>query len=183
MSAKSFVILPVSGPLDTANPSTNRTPGTLLKAIDVAHRWIGPRRGGKIMTWVGRLPSSIAVPPGQVPGISFDGTNTYVKGILAREQTDLTNRWTCDVAFHAFANRAVNAAVPVFQWKLDNSIVAIEIGHYGSSHAQAGHRQDNVGRGDLGEHVHARRRRGELRRVLDVRGEQQGREDVRATHP
>ncbi len=138
MGKKTFVLLPVNGPLDTANPSTNREPGTLVKAIDAAHRWIGPRRGGKIMSWTGRLPSSIAVRPGMTPDFSLDGSNSYVKGILAREQIDLSNRWTCDVAFHAFANRTVNAAVPVFRWLLDSSIVAIEIGHYGSTHAQAG---------------------------------------------
>lgn len=130
---------PVSGPLDTSRPSTNQPPGVLVKAINTATKALGPRRGMKQMSWVGRTPTSgISVYiPGACPDFSFDGTNTYVKGITALEQKDLSNRWTMDVAWHAYAARSVVTPVPVFQWRIDSSITAINIGVYGSGHANA----------------------------------------------
>ena len=136
MGERIYTPVTVTGPLDTSGPSTNRAAGTLVRTVDSATQGWGPRRGGEQQTWVGRLPSTLAVRyPGLSPDFSFDGTNTYVKGIVQREQADLANRWTCDVAFHAYATRATTAEVPIFQWRIDSTIVAIEIGIYGSTHA------------------------------------------------
>lgn len=139
MSAKQYVNLPVSGPLNTNDPSTAVPPGTLRKAIDTRHVGWGNRMGGRQQTWTGRIPSSgiSANVPGACPDFSFDGTNTYVKGTLPVEQKNLGNRWTLDIAIHAFAARSTANAVQAFKWNIDGSITAIEVGHYGSSHANA----------------------------------------------
>jgi len=139
VGVKSPVVLSVDGPLDTANPATNRAPGTLLEAVDTAHRWIGPRGGMKAWTWPGR--GSTANFPIVGSGLSvatFDGTNTYATGELVREQADLGAAWTLDVCFHATANQAIAGSVPVFRWRLDATIYAIEVGYYGTGNANAG---------------------------------------------
>lgn len=138
MGKRAYIAIPVTGPLNTADPSTNRPVGTLLQGIDASTKAIGPRRGMEQQTWPGRIPTSVSIyTPGATPDFSFDGSSTYVKGTLAREQADLGNKWTLDLAFHAFAARTTANAVQIFQWKIDSSIVAIEVGHYGSTHAQA----------------------------------------------
>ena len=133
------VVLPVTAPLDTAWPATNRPQGTLVSAIDVGHRWWGPRRGAKAFTWIGRLsPDTYQPGPAGASWYSFDGTNTYIKGETTKEQGDLGTQWTLDLVFHPTENRAVNAAVAVLRWKIDNAIDAIDVGFYGSTHAKAG---------------------------------------------
>ncbi len=133
MGTKVVLPIPVTGPLDTANPTTNRPPGTFLETIDVAHRWLGPRRGGKNFTWPGRLPSG-ASPPGNFPGFAFDGTNTYVVGTPPREQADLGIKWTADLCFQATDAVVTSGAVPIFQWG-SPTVDFISIGIYGSTHA------------------------------------------------
>ena len=137
MGEKKYLPIPVSGPLDTAHPATNRRVGTLVRSVDVGHEWIGPRLGPKAWTWVGRLPSG-GTTPGMFPQLEFDGDATNVVGQTSRDGSDLGTQWTLDLAFHATATRAVNAEVPIFKWLVDSTIVAINVGVYGSAHANAG---------------------------------------------
>jgi len=138
MGEKKYLPIPVSGPLDTAHPATNRRVGTLVRAVDVGHEWIGPRLGPKAWTWAERATTAASSVIGFVPTILFDGSNTYVTGAPPREGVDLGTQWTADIAFHAHEARVSAAAVPIWSWKVDSSIAAIEIGFYGSLHANAG---------------------------------------------
>lgn len=129
--------VPVTGSIDTAHPATNRPVGALVQAIDVGTKWLGPRLGGKSYTWAGRTPSVLGDEPQANESVEFDGTNSRVVGIMSREQADLGTKWTLDLAFQATAQVASAAAVPVFQWRTDNSITAINVGFYGTGHANA----------------------------------------------
>lgn len=85
--------IPVDGPLDTANPESNRQTGTLVSAIDCAHTAIGPRPGrsrsatAQGLTGVGRLV------------YEFDGVDDYVLFPYNPGQMVLGLEWTLDLLF------------------------------------------------------------------------------------
>ncbi len=132
MGNKDYLNVPVTGPLNTSDPSTSLDPGSLLRAYDQAHRWIGPRRCGKLSTWHGRAPSGTTAFSGSNPDFGLDGTNNYVKGSLSREQVSLGTKWTLDVAIHAYAARSTSNNVQVFQWT-NGTVNLIEFGFHGAS--------------------------------------------------
>ena len=128
--------IPVTGPMDTANPPTNRQPGTLLASVDVGTRTWGPRQSFKAMTWAGQATSISNQSSAAGTEFAFDGNNTYVKGTMPREQVDLGTRWTLDVWFSMTTATAGSSKAPIFQWWLDVvPTVAIEVGVYNASHA------------------------------------------------
>lgn len=117
MGKMQHIELSVSGKLDTANPSTNRAPGTLLEATDVAPLWWGPRNGFTQQTWL------------QTTGFFvwlFDGTSDLIDyKMRSQQQFNLATKWTLDVVFRANTiGHSADATVPIFQWDL-NGIEAI----------------------------------------------------------
>jgi len=60
-SQTTSVPLNVSGSLDTMGPITNRPPGTLVRAWDTHHQYLGPRRGSKAFTRVWENPGTASL--------------------------------------------------------------------------------------------------------------------------
>lgn len=110
MGAMQHVELPVSGRLDTANPSTSRPPGSLVEAIETAHLWWGPRPGFTQQTW----------PTRSATGYVLDGTNDYFDLYMrSQQQFNLPTKWTLDVVFRPTeVTHSSDTYVPIFQWYL-----------------------------------------------------------------
>lgn len=91
------VPLNVRAALDTAMPETDRSPGTLVTAVETHHRYWGPRRGTKAFT-------SAYEASGSAMGynyISFDGVDDLAQtdGVYG-QGANLGTQWTLDLYFN-----------------------------------------------------------------------------------
>ena len=118
--------LDTRAPLDTSNQISDRAPGTLVVALDVGHRWWGPREGGKSITQPHDMPT-VDKPRSQTHS-SFDGASTYVHGpFVSSDQRDLGVRWTLDIVFSADSvdHGAFDEAI-IFKWVVKTSATAVD---------------------------------------------------------
>ncbi len=97
MSEFTPVSLPVTGPLNTADPESNRSAGTLVQATDTHHRYLGPRPGRS------RAASAQGVAVVGRSVIEFDGVDDAVLFRYLAEQMTLGLEWTLDVLFEPTA--------------------------------------------------------------------------------
>lgn len=124
--ARILIPLDTRARLDSANPPTDRPPGTLVTALDVGSRWWGPRLGGKSFSNPHNMPSGDE-PRGQSV-TTFDGAGAYVTGAFqSPEQRDLGTRWTLDIVFSADSvNHATFDEAIIFKWTTKTSATAID---------------------------------------------------------
>lgn len=144
MGSEEHIVVPVSGPLDTVNPVSNRVPGTLYTAIDVAHDKWGARQNRQAQTWpCGQVTTKVAGPCQDL--INFNGVvdyghKSYIKGEFAGyEQRDLGTKWTFSMVFNMLANKAAST-IQLFEWRLNMGLAAIQIGVYGTTYVTTGKR-------------------------------------------
>lgn len=121
-----YIGLSTTAPLDTANPSTDRAPGTLTLARDLNHRYWGPRVGS---TAVDHPRDHSHTPCG--PGEPYESNGTGGIGVQAfthGDQRDLGTTWTLDVAFRAIdLSHTAKTLVQIFEWRLSAALQAIEV--------------------------------------------------------
>lgn len=91
------VPLNTRGTLDTTNPISDRAPGTLVTARDVAHRWWGPRLGGKIVSHPHSLTTNEPTPALDL--IKFtSASNTQIRfNGIEDQHLNLPNKVTIDM--------------------------------------------------------------------------------------
>ena len=112
MGNKQFIELPVDAPLDTANPATSLAPGLLVEAVDVDHRYWGPRGGLTQQTWP--YQSAASFPNRRVP--IFDGNNGFGFSVHGgKNQFNLGQRWCLDLVIRpSGVAHSADTALPVF---------------------------------------------------------------------
>ena len=104
--------LTVRGPLNTSDPKSDRPPGTLLEAQDLAHRWWGPRRGRKTVAWpIGS--ESRQVTPGRA-AINFT-SGDFVTGQIVDYAQDIKDSFTLDIVLRL--RQAPAGSEEIFQWR------------------------------------------------------------------
>ena len=93
------------GQLDTANPPTDRPPGTLVEATDVHLQHLGPRGGAMALSW----PHGATAYPTAAPRlITFDSSyDLTITGALDyKEQASLGTQWTFDMLLRVTSEAA-----------------------------------------------------------------------------
>lgn len=136
MGRRVFQPLSVRGALDTENPISDRDPGTLVTALDLGHKWWGPRHGGKSFGHPHNLTAADLPRPGTLVG--FGGAGSYVVGpFVSPDQRDLGTQWSLDLVFRADSvNHDTFDEALIFQWVLKTTattIKAITVGIRGTS--------------------------------------------------
>lgn len=124
------ILLPVTGPVNTVDPSASRPPGTLLEAPGCGTQWWGPRKGSKYLA----SPHALTTKPTAAPRLlsSGDLTDPIVGRMAVGEQADLGTVWTFDCLFR-FTSLPVNTT-GIFQWHVGfaTPIMALGVSLYGS---------------------------------------------------
>lgn len=111
------ILLPVTGPVNTVDPSASRPPGTLLEAPGCGTQWWGPRKGSKYLA----SPHALTTKPTAAPRLLSTGDTTTFAGTFMAgrmspgEQSDLGTEWTFDILFRITTLSSTNNA-SLFQW-------------------------------------------------------------------
>ena len=125
--------LNVRGDLDTANPVTDRAPGSLIAAADVHPRTWGPREGSKKFTGIWEGPGTASL----YDGVTFTGAASQLaEGRSFEEQFgDLGTKFTLDLWFRleATAYAAGIAKIAVFEFLENTSASRISVSIWGPS--------------------------------------------------
>lgn len=124
--------LPVRGPLDTADPISDRPPGTLVEAIDLSPRYWGPRVGSLAFTRIWEGPGTASL----YDYITLKGTNN-ARGLgrsYEPQFRDLGTTFTLDLWFRieewTYAASAVEVGIYEFSC---SGIGDISVGVYGGT--------------------------------------------------
>lgn len=118
--------------MDTANPATNRAPGTLLDSTDTDHSWWGPRTTFTQQSWP--YLSVASFPNRRTP--IFDGTDSYIYGVIRnRHQHDLPSAWTLDMILRpTTVSHSVDTSVDTFAWTIGGAVmINLELNANGSA--------------------------------------------------
>ncbi len=106
--------IPVHGALDTENPRASRPPGTLLEAKDLAHRWWGPRRGHKMVTWP-REGNATAHKRGAGRALIDFAAGIFATGPIKLTGDGLRDEYTLDIVLRLLASPS--GVQEIFQWR------------------------------------------------------------------
>lgn len=126
--------LPVRGQLDTANPVTDRPPGTLVRARDLHARYWGPRAGPKAFTRVWEGPGTASL----YDAITVTGATTDAIGRSYEDQfRNLGLQFTLDLwlQYPSAAYSAGSDRVGVCEFVIGTSGGSLAVNLFGESHS------------------------------------------------
>lgn len=141
MAERVAVQLPINGELDTANPVTDRPPGTLVEARDVSPRWWGPREGSLAFTRIGEGPGTAMLYN------YFDFTQSalpngsYLKSNFNEDaHRDLGTAFTLDLTFRVtnLTYASSKDCIGLYHFNSDGGDVSLWIGSSAAPDSEAG---------------------------------------------